>query len=86
MTEVPATNRKYCFVIGGVPYKLAKEVRAGEERFTQLKAPDGYSAGDDVKVKSGLNIYRAIYENSQCDSFIFDWDANFTIGFLMTLN
>lgn len=86
ITEVPAANRKYCFMIGGVPFKLAKEVRTGDERFTQLSNPDEYSAGDDIKVKSGLNIYRAIYENSQCYSFIFDWDANFTIGFLMTLN
>jgi len=86
IAKVPAANRQFCFMIGGVPFKLAQETRSGEERFTQLKNPDEYSGGDDVKKKSGLNIYRAIYENSNCDSFIFDWDANFTIGFLMTIN
>lgn len=86
VSEVPTANRKNAFVIGGVPFKLAKESRSGEERFTALKNPDEYSAGDDVKYKSGLNIYRAIYENSGTQTFIFDWDANFTIGFLLTLN
>ena len=84
--KIPEANRKYCFIIGGVPYSLAKQVRANNERFTQLSNPDEYSAGDDVKIKSGLNIYRAIVDATQTDSFIFDWDANFTIGFLMTLN
>lgn len=85
-SKVPVNNRKYCFIIGGVPSQLAKQVRASNERFTQLSNPDDYSAGDDVKLKSGLNIYRAISDVIKCDSFIFDWDANFTIGFLMTLN
>lgn len=84
--EVPANKRKYCFIIGGAPFKMAKESRQGNERFTQLKNPDSYSAGDDVKLKSGLVIYRAFFEKSGTDSFIFDWDANFTIGFLLTLN
>lgn len=84
--RVPSAQRENCFIIGGVPFKLAKESRSGDERFTNLKNPDEYSAGDDVKYKSGLNIYRAIYETSGTKHFIFDWDANFTIGFLLTLN
>lgn len=84
--KVPQSNRQNVFIIGGVPFKLAKETRNGDERFTFLKNPDEYSAGDDVKVKSGLNIYRAIYENAGTTNVIFDWDANFTIGFLLTLN
>jgi len=86
VSNVPANVRKHCFIIGGVPFKLAKESRNGEERFTALRSPDEYSAGDDVKYKSGLNIYRAVYENVNADNYIFDWDANFTIGFLLTLN
>lgn len=85
-SKIPPANRQYCFVIGGVPYKLAKDVRNGEERFTTLKSPDDYSAGDDVKIKSGLNIYRAIVDGTGTENFIFDWDANFTIGFLMSIN
>lgn len=84
--KVPSDKRQYCFMIGGVPFKLADQSRNGSERYTTLNTPDWYSAGDDVKVKSGLNIYRALVDGSNCNSFIFDWDANFTIGFLLTLN
>lgn len=84
--QVPSANRAHCFIIGGVPHTLAEQSRNGEERYTQLKNPDMYSAGDDVKLKSGLNIYRGLQEGSGCNTFIFDWDANFTIGFLLTLN
>lgn len=84
--QVPEANRNQCFIIGGVPYELAKKGRNGDERFTQLKGPDEYSAGDNVKIRSGLNIYRAIEDASKCNTFVFDWDANFTIGFLLTLN
>lgn len=84
--SVPQANRQNCFIIGGVPFNLAKQTRNGSERFTELKNPDFYSGGDDIKVKSGLNIYRALVEGSGCNNFIFDWDANFTIGFLLTLN
>lgn len=85
-SQIPQNQRANCFIIGGVPFKLAKESRNGEERFTLLKNPDEYSSGDDVKLKSGLNIYRSLYDNTGCQNFIFDWDANFTIGFLLTLN
>lgn len=84
--EVPAALRNNCFIIGGVPYNLAKQVRNNQERFTYLKNPDFYSGGEDIKLKSGINIYRALSEASGAKSFIFDWDANFTIGFLLTLN
>jgi len=86
VSQIPLNLRGNAFIIGGVPFKLAKESRNGEERFTLLKNPDDYSSGDDVKLKSGLNIYRSIYENTGCQNFVFDWDANFTIGFLLTLN
>ena len=86
VNKVPSNLRQNCFIIGGVPFKLAKESRFGEERFTNLKNSDEYSSGDDVKLKSGLNIYRALEDSSKSDKFIFDWDANFTIGFLLTLN
>lgn len=83
--QVPADKREYAFIIGGVPFSLAKQVRSSEERYTTLEDPDFYSGGDDVKIKSGLNIYRALNEVHP-KAFIFDWDANFTIGFLMSLN
>lgn len=83
VSQVPQNLRKNCFIIGGVPFKLASQVRQGDERFTQLQPADEYSSGKDVKIQSGLNIYRGLEEAT--DTFIFDWDANFTIGFLLTL-
>lgn len=87
LSTVPEANKKNVYLIGGVPFKLAKESKTGEGRFTSLASADSYSAGDDAKLKAGLVIYKAIYENSLNDSqFIFDWDANFTIGFLLSIN
>lgn len=86
LKQLPSTVRENCFIIGGVPFELAKECRDGEERFTLLKNPDEYSAGDNVKKKSGINIYKTIFDNTGAKNFIFDWDANFTIGFLLSIN
>ncbi|RQO32371.1 hypothetical protein DBR32_01840 [Taibaiella sp. KBW10] len=83
--SIPAAKRKVCFIIGGVPYELAKKTRQGEERYTVLNAPDTYKAGDSKKVSSGLNIYKALVDATGCDTFVFDWDANFSIGFILSL-
>jgi len=82
--QVPSDKRSTCFIIGGVPFELAKEVRQGKERYTVLKAPGEYKA-EGAKQKSGLNIYKAIADATGCQQFVFDWDANFTIGFLLNL-
>lgn len=82
--KIPQRNREVCFIIGGTPYDLAKQHRNGEERYTVLNAPDTYVA-DKPKNKSGLNIYKAIQDATGCDTFVFDWDANFSIGFLLQL-
>ena len=82
--KVPFPKRKVCFIIGGVPFELAKQVRNGKERFTVLNSPDKYKT-NDAKVKAGLNIYKAIADATNTQQFIFDWDANFTIGFLLGL-
>ncbi|MBC8110536.1 MAG: hypothetical protein H7Y04_05695 [Verrucomicrobia bacterium] len=82
--QIPADNNKTCFIIGGSPFKFAKEVRKGKERYTVLKAPDSYDL-TDKKDKAGLNIYKSIAEATGCETFVFDWDTNFTIGFLLDL-
>jgi len=81
---VPSSRTELCFMIGGVPFSLAKEIRNGKERYTVLKDPSEYKA-EKAKIKSGLNIYKAIKDASGCDLYVFDWDANFTIGFLLSL-
>lgn len=82
--QVPADHRKTCFIIGGVPFELAKSVRKGKERYTVLDAPSAYKV-ESAKSKSGLTIYKAIADATGCNQFVFDWDANFTIGYLLTL-
>jgi hypothetical protein len=83
--QVPADKRKTCFIIGGVPFEMAKEVRKGKERFTTLSEPLAYSKLTNAKSKAGVNIYKAVKDATGCDQFVFDWDANFTIGFLLGL-
>jgi hypothetical protein len=82
--QVPADKRKTCFIIGGVPFELAKQTRNGKERYTVLNPADGY-AGKGEKQKSGLNVYKAIAAGTKCETFVFDWDSNFTVGFLLGL-
>lgn len=82
--KVPSSKTQTCFIIGGVPFQLAKQVRQDEERYTVLKAPGSYEA-EGAKEEAGLNIYNAIADVTGCQQFVFDWDANFTIGFLLTL-
>ncbi|MBE7690115.1 hypothetical protein [Tenacibaculum piscium] len=88
--HIPKGKKSLCFIIGGVPYNMAKALRTDKNRFTML-TPD-VSRYDDVvkrkgkKVASGLTIFKAIAEETGCKRFVFDWDANFTIGFLLALN
>ena len=83
--NLPAGKTKTCFILGGVPFQMAKEVRSGEERYTVLNAPSAYSKMDGAKAEAGLNIYKALKDGTNCDTFVFDWEGNFTIGFLLTL-
>jgi hypothetical protein len=82
--QIPSGKREVCFIIGGVPFELAKKVRQGKERYTVLDAPSAYQL-DNAKSKAGLNIYKSIKESTGCKQFVFDWEANFTIGFLLDL-
>lgn len=82
--QIPSANRQTCFIIGGVPFELAKAVRKGKERYTVLDAPTAYKL-ENAKSKAGLTIYKAIADGTNCQQFVFDWDANFTIGFLLNL-
>jgi hypothetical protein len=83
--QIPAERLKKCFIIGGVPFDMAKQVRNEKERYTVLREP-GFFKADAAKMKSGLNIYKAVKDATGCEQFVFDWDANFTIGFLLGLN
>lgn len=82
--QIPEGKRKTCFIIGGVPFEMAKKVRNGKERYTVLDAPMAYKM-EAAKSKAGQNIYKAIADATGTEQFVFDWDANFTIGFLLNL-
>jgi len=84
ISQLPSSNREVCFIIGGIPFELAKKVRNGKERYTVLKAPTDYKP-EGEKQRAGVNIYKAIADETGCKTFVFDWDANFTIGFLLGL-
>ncbi len=81
--QVPTARRATCFIIGGVPYELAKAVRQGQEPFTVLKAPADYAQVEGAKLKAGVTIYKALAEATGCQQFVFGWDTNFTIGYLL---
>ncbi|QRR00343.1 Ppx/GppA phosphatase family protein [Dyadobacter sandarakinus] len=83
--KIPQSLRKTCFIIGGVPFEMAKEVRKGKERYTILGTPESYAKLTNAKSKAGVNIYKSVAEETGCQQFVFDWDANFTIGFLLGL-
>ncbi len=86
LKEVPQEKTTHCFMIGGVPYNLAKLDEDYTDRYTPLKAPGDYQGIDDPKVLAGLNIYKALADNLEnCERFIFDWDGNFSIGFLLSI-
>ncbi len=82
--QIPADHRGMCFIIGGVPFEMAKAVRKDKERYTVLDAPSAYKL-ENAKSKAGLNIYKAVADATGTTQFVFDWDANFTIGYLLTL-
>jgi hypothetical protein len=90
--KIPESNRKRCFIIGGVPYKLAKTIRKDKENYTTLYSPKTYLSDTDKyktngkKLQSGLNIYQAIKDATQTKQFIFYWNTNFTIGYLLRLS
>ncbi|UYZ59881.1 DUF6799 domain-containing protein [Hymenobacter latericus] len=84
-SKVPASQRGTCFIIGGVPYELAKAARQGQERYTVLRAATEYPQLTGAKNLAGLNIYQALQQATGCQEFVFDWDANFTIGYLLSI-
>ncbi|NML63928.1 hypothetical protein HHL22_01805 [Hymenobacter sp. RP-2-7] len=82
--QVPISVSQTCFIMGGVPFEMAKQVRKGKERYTVLSPPDEYQF-ESAKGKAGVVIYKAVAQATGCKKFIFDWDANFTIGYLLSL-
>jgi hypothetical protein len=85
LASLPKNVRETCFIMGGVPYELAKQIRKDKERYNCLKSPNAYTPEGD-RQKAGLVIYSAVAQATQCRQFVFDWDANFSIGYLRSIN
>ncbi|WP_299675922.1 hypothetical protein [uncultured Tenacibaculum sp.] len=87
--NIPEQKRKQYFIIGGVPYQLAKKLRKDKERYTLLdtniKVYQDVIDRKGAKIRSGVNIFNAINNATNSEIVVFDWDANFTIGFLLDL-
>lgn len=89
--SIPKSKTNMCFIIGGIPFQMAKpkrqEVNGEDERYTVIGDPDdpAYEDFTGDRDAGGLNIYDAIRQGTGCETFIFDWDSNFTIGFLLEL-
>ena len=89
VADVPAANTETLFLIGGVPFQMAKMLKKGDERYTVLSTNladyDDLVQENGEKMKAGLNLYKAILDGTGAKQVVFDWDANFTIGFLLSL-
>ncbi|OUJ73223.1 hypothetical protein BXP70_15465 [Hymenobacter crusticola] len=83
--QVPSSLRGTCFIMGGVPFEMAKVGRQEKEPYTALQPAAAYSQLQGAKAQAGLTIYRAIAAATGCQQFIFGWDTNFTIGYLLSL-
>ena len=81
-SRVPAGRTQLAFIIGGTGYKMAKSIRKDGERYTVLLPIDQYEF-TEAKLLSGQNILSTFSANTGCDYIIFDWDSNFTIGYLL---
>ena len=82
-SQIPATHRNSAFIIGGAPFMLAESVRKGQERYTVLKDPKSYQP-KNKRMAAGINIYKAIADATLAKQFVFDWDANFSVGYLLS--
>lgn len=83
LLDIPVQNRNLCFLLGGIPYEFAAATNNKEGKYTILDQPGKYNPTTQ-KGKSGKIIYNAIYLDPTF-SYIFDWEANFSIGYLMNL-
>jgi hypothetical protein len=88
LEDIPDISRERAFMIGGVPYKLAKGIKKEGEKYTSLLQPSEYKVTDfkpknKEKMEYGLKIYQGIKDATETEQYIFPWDSNFGIGFLI---
>jgi hypothetical protein len=82
--KMPKNRTKLVYLIGGMPYKYAKQTRQETERYTKLAPLETYTPMDE-KERCGALILKKLQDVGQIEEYIFDWDSNFAIGFLLEL-
>lgn len=82
--KLPKNRTKTVYLIGGMPYKFAKQTRKEDERYTKLNQLESYQPSDE-KEKCGATILKELRDNANIEEFVFDWSSNFSIGFLLEL-
>lgn len=80
--KLPKDRMSKVYLIGGMPYKFAKQTRVGNERYTTLAPLNSYTIKDE-KERCGKMILEKLQSAGQIKEFVFDWDSNFSIGFLL---
>ena len=83
-SRIPSSKTETVYLIGGMPYKYAKQSRKGDERYTQLAPIETYIPQSE-KERCGAIILRELRDAAQIKQYVFDWDSNFSIGFLLEL-
>lgn len=81
-SSIPDDLAKNCFLIGGAPYELANKNKEYTDRYTVLEPLENYQPTDE-KVIGGINILQAVVLTKKTRNFIFDWESNFGIGFVL---
>jgi hypothetical protein len=85
LRSIPEAKHNFCFIVGGAIYELVKTERVEGNRYTVLKNLNTYKP-ETRKSQNGLLFLTTIKEELNTQNFIFDWESNFGIGYLLTIN
>jgi len=86
VSEIPDKNRTKCFIIGGVPTEMAKFISKDTKPYIVLSSEIiDYKSLDKKKVRSGVNIFKAIQDETNVNQTIYSANGNFAIGFLLNM-
>lgn len=83
--KIPEKNRALCFIIGGVPYQMATYLKNDGRLLTSLDSDvNVYKSIKGKKVASGVNIFKAIQDETKVQQTFYFLNGNFALGFLLS--
>ena len=83
--QVPVALRGTCFIVGEIPSELAKAGRQGQEPYTVLRPASAYPAPTNPTAQAGMSIYQGVAAATGCATFVYNYDTNLPIGYLLSL-